>query len=282
MEIIDHVNAALAHLDAAQALEADTLSGAELAHLMRSAQAAMRTTQALILEVTAAADSKNVARREGAASTQAWMAQTSGITHREAARDLKLAHDLRHVAPQTRQAMSQPGMSAPKARLIAGAMSRLPTGLDDNQRGLVEADLLDKAQKHSVDDLRRAVKRAVDVIDPTWADTLESATLAGEEQTAYRTAEFWMSATSDDAMVEGGFTLPVLEADILRSVLESHTSPRHDCTNQPDEGQPDESSLTEERPTYLRKLGRAFTDIIAHLPRDCYGNHGGGDCPDFG
>lgn len=72
-------------------------------------------------------------------------------------------------------------------------------------------------------------------------------------------------------MVEGGFVIPQLEADILRTALESYTAPRHTCTEQPAES----SDLLDERPTYRHKLGRAFTEILGHLPIDSFGNHGG-------
>src|SRR5665811_2406851 len=75
----------------------------------------------------------------------------------------------------------------------------------------------------------------------------------------------WMAPEDEHGMVEGGFNIPVLQAQILRSGLESLTSPRH--------GQfvdADETSAT-----YPQKLGRAFTEILEHLPTNSFANHGG-------
>lgn len=266
MELAQHLSAAAEHLRAAR-----TLQASDLAASMTQVQQISRLAQAITLDLTAAAHAADTARLQGAASTQSWLAQTGGVSHREAAKDVKLATELQTVAPHTREAMSLPGMSTEKARVITGAMTKLPVQLDDTERSIVETDLVERAQKHSVDDLRRAAKRAVEVLDAEWADRLEAQTLKDEEDRAHRQAEFWMNAADDDGMVEGGFTIPRLQADILTSALESFTSPRHDCSSQPDES----TDLLDERPTYRHKLGRAFTEILGHLPTDSFGNHGG-------
>lgn len=265
MSTVEHLQAAAEHVARARAAGLD---GVDLAQVVTATQAVIRTAQAVLMDATAAAHDTDVARGQGAASTQSWIAQTAGVSHRDAARDVKLAQELQN-APATRQAMDRPGMSPEKARVITGAMDKLPQRLDDSDRATIEADLVAKAQKHSVEDLRRAARRSVEIIDRSWADRQEAATLDAEEQRAHRKSEFWMRPADADGMVEGGFVLPILEADILRSALESHTSPRHDCTNQPDD------HLLDEKPTYRHKLGRAFTAIIGHLPTESFGNHGG-------
>lgn len=265
MQVIDHLDAAARHLGEARARG---VHGADLARLVVTTQSVIRTAQALLLEATAAADAADIARGQGAASTTAWVAQTAGLSRRDAAREVKLAHDLQ-AAPATRDAMGLPGMSSEKARVITQAMGDLPGALDEHERSLVEKDLVDKAQAHSVEDLRRAAKRSLEVIDRDSADHQEATALEAEEHRAHRQTEFWMRP-ADDGLVEGGFMLPQVEADILRSALESHTAPRHDCHRQPDG-----TELLDERPTYPQRLGRALADIVRHLPVDCFGNHGG-------
>lgn len=265
-QMSEHLTAAASHLRAARFIEVGDIAGA-----MALVQEITRLAQAIGLDLTAAAHQADTARDQGAASTQAWLAHTGGVSHREAAGDLKLANDLRDIAPQTRAAMDRPGMSPAKAKVITGAMGKLPGELGDSQRAAVEADLVDRAQKHSIDDLRRAAKRAVEVIDRDQADEEEASTLKDEEDRAHRQSEFWMRPADQDGMVEGGFTLPQLEADILKSALESHTAPRHNCATQPDET----TDLVDEKPTYRHKLGRAFAEIIGHLSTDSFGNHGG-------
>ena len=264
MSTVEHLQAAAEHVSRARDAGID---GADLAQVVTTTQAVIRIAQAMLMDATAAAHAADVARGQGAASTQSWIPQTAGVSHRDAARDVKLAQELQN-APATRRAMDQPGMSPEKARVITGAMDKLPHQVDDADRATIEADLVAMAQKHSVEDLRRAAKRSVEAIDREWADEQEARILDAEEKRAHRRSEFWMLPTDADGMVEGGFLLPVLEADVLRSALESHTSPRHDCTDQPDH-------LHDDKPTYRHKLGRAFTAIIGHLPTESFGNHGG-------
>ena len=264
MSTVEQLQVAAEHVSRARDAGLD---GADLAQVVIATQAVIRTAQAMLMDATAAAHAADVARGQGAASTQSWIAQTAGVSHRDAARDVKLAQELQHT-PATRRAMDRPGMSPDKARVITGAMDQLPSQLDDSDRTTIEADLVAKAQKHSIEDLRRAAKRSVEAIDREWADRQEAGILDAKEKRAHRQSEFWMRPADADGMVEGGFLLPVLEADILRSALESHTSPRHDCTKQPDH-------LLDDKPTYRHKLGGAFTAIIGHLPTESFGNHGG-------
>lgn len=160
MELVDHLAAAAEHLHAARTLEPH-----DIAATMAQVQDISRLAQAISLELAAAAHAADTARSQGSASTQSWLAHTSGVSHREAAKELKLATELQSVAPRTREAMSLPGMSTEKARVITRAMSSLPAQLDTDERSTVEADLVERAQRHSVDDLRRAAKRAVEVLD---------------------------------------------------------------------------------------------------------------------
>ncbi|MCW2748590.1 MAG: hypothetical protein JWP10_1732, partial [Nocardioidaceae bacterium] len=72
-------------------------------------------------------------------------------------------------------------------------MAKLPGFIRDEQRTVIEADLISAAQAHSVEDLRRAAKRATEVIDTRLADKLEGQMLRHEEQNAFHQSTFWMS-----------------------------------------------------------------------------------------
>ena len=146
------------------------LNAPEVAQASKLAQQVNNQTQAFLLDAAVAADKCGVATREGASSTQSWLASSTGVSERDAAKDLKLAKDLQDAAPQTRAAMTEPGMSKDKARLIAGAMCKLPRDLTESDRQRVEADLIAKAKQVSVEDLRRAARRSVEVLDPARAD----------------------------------------------------------------------------------------------------------------
>ncbi|CAN5264446.1 hypothetical protein BH09ACT10_BH09ACT10_31190 [soil metagenome] len=109
MDVIEHVRAAQSSLDAARAAGLEDLAGGDIAHLVRSLQGLVTTAQALQLDVTVVADKAHVGRREGAASTAAFVAKTTGVSLSQAAREVKLAHDLQRVAPATREALVRPG-----------------------------------------------------------------------------------------------------------------------------------------------------------------------------
>ncbi|MCW2748571.1 MAG: hypothetical protein JWP10_1713 [Nocardioidaceae bacterium] len=260
MTAIQLVRQAEASLDAALACE-EPLAGVEIAELMRRTHAAIATGQALLLKMTVAADRANVAKREGAASTSAFIAKTTGISLKDAAREVKLAQDLQEVAPQTRDALTRPGMSKDKMAVLTGAMRKVPKSFDADQRQTIEDDLVAKGLKHSLEDFRRAARRAVEVLDPQLADEIEGKELFDEEKAARRDATFWMDGADDKGLVKGGFQIPVTAAAILKNMLESLTSPKQD------------QYLTDPREIgphvdYTHKLGRAFCQILERYPAE--------------
>ena len=261
--MIDQLTDTVAQVRALRA-RAGALPVEDLGPALRAAQSVVRAAEALVLDLTAAADQAKVATAEGAASTAAWLAESAGVSRGAASRDVKLATDLQEKAPQTREALDLPGMSADKARVIARAMRELPRSLDGAERAAVEADLIDKATRHSWEDLRRAARRALDVVDRSRADQAENDQLVEEETRAHRQATFWMKETDTDGLVEGGFLIPAIEADILRTQLQAATAPRKDRTAAPAAG----------GPSYAERQGRAFVDLIRRLPVDP-GDHGG-------
>ncbi len=244
------------------------LPAEDLGTALRAAQSVVRAAQALIMELTEAADRGGVAEAEGATSTAAWLAHSGGLPRRTAGRDLKLAKDLKSCAPRTREALMEPGMSPDKAAVIADAMRTLPDDLDADQRHTVEADLVAKAKRHSYEDLRRAARRALDPIDRERADHAESTTLERQETLARREARFWMAAADRDGMVEGGFVIGDVEADMLRAALEAATAPRR-------RQELPMPTPAEGGHTFQRRQGLAFAELVRHLPTDCLGNHGG-------
>lgn len=255
---------ALTAVAGARELSFDDLCATELAEVVKTGQSVVREVQALMLTASAVADRKDVAATQGATSMQDWLAREAGVSRRDAGRDLKLARDLEKRAPLTREAMGQPRMSPKKAEVITGALEKLPPQLGPEERSTVEADLVKKAQRHSLEDLRRAAKRSVEVLDPTWADQREATQLEREERQARAKATFWMNQPNDEGMVEGGFSIDALTADILRSALEAKTAPRNST-----------SESFEDKVPHPQRLGRAFVDVLRHLPTDGFGNHGG-------
>ncbi|TSD54293.1 HNH endonuclease signature motif containing protein [Aeromicrobium piscarium] len=250
------------------------LDAGELVEAHRVGQAILREVQAFLLAVTAEGTRKKAHEQTSATSMDALIAETSGITRRDAARQRQLAERL-ETAPVLAGQLTKPGMSTDKAQVVARAMDDLPRDLSPADRGIIERDLAEAAPGMSLEQLRRKARRAVEVVDKPRADAIEDRALTRQEQAARRRASFWMTRPDDAGMVKGGFEIDAFTGDMLRSVLESKTSPRY--RGGPDSQQTEIGSADEnlDQPAYPEKLGRAFCDVLRHLPKDGYGNHGG-------
>ena len=250
------------------------LDAAELVEAHRVGQEILREVQAFLLAVTAEGSRKKAHEQTSAPSMDALIAETSGITRRDASRQRQLAERL-ETAPVLAEQLTKPGMSTDKAQVVARAMDELPRGLSPADRSVVERDLAEAAPGMSLEQLRRKARRAVEVVDKPRADAIEDRALTRQEQAARRRASFWMTRPDDAGMVKGGFEIDAFTGDMLRSVLESKTSPRY--RGGPDSQQTEIGSADEnlDQPAYPEKLGHAFCDVLRHLPKDGYGNHGG-------
>ncbi|OUZ11309.1 hypothetical protein BHE97_05600 [Aeromicrobium sp. PE09-221] len=271
--VVDRLAGGPAAIAAARAQLVE-LDAAELVEAHRVGQSILREVQAFLLAVTAEGSRQKAHEQTSAPSMDALIAETSGITRRDAVRQRQLAERL-ETAPVLAEQLTKPGMSTDKAHVVARAMDDLPRDLSTADRGVVERDLAEAAPGMSLEQLRRKARRAVEIVDKPRADTIEDRTLTRQEQTARRKASFWMTRPDDDGMVKGGFEIDAFTGDILRSVLESKTSPRYRGT--PDSQGPETALVDEvvDQPSYPEKLGRAFCDVLRHLPKDGYGNHGG-------
>ena len=265
--VVDRLAGGPAAIAAARAQLAG-LDAAGLVDAHRVGQSILRETQAFLLAVTTEGSRQKAHEQTSAPSMDALIAETSGITRRDAARQRRLAEHL-ETAPVLAEQLTKPGMSTDKAHVVARAMNDLPRDLAPADRGLVERDLAEAAPGMSLEQLRRKARRAIEIVDKPRADAIEDRTLTRQERAAHRKASFWMTRPDDDGMVKGGFEIDAFTGDILRSVLESKTSPRYRGSEVLDQ------ALVDDEPAYPEKLGRAFCDVLRHLPKDGYGNHSG-------
>ncbi|WP_404371301.1 DUF222 domain-containing protein [Kytococcus sedentarius] len=119
------------------------------------------------------------------------------------------------------------------ALIITGALNDLPEHLTDGQRLTVEEGLVAKAQQVNPATLRKAAKRALEALDLPDAevDTHHDQLLHNQERAAWDAASFWMRDNHDGTWF-GQFTLPELQAHMLKKALEALTNPRR-RTNHP-------------------------------------------------
>ena len=172
------------------------------------------------------------------------------------------------------------------ALIITGALNDLPDHLTDGQRLTVEEGLVAKAQQVNPATLRKAAKRALEALDLPDAevDTHHDQLLHNQEHAAWDAASFWMRDNHDGTWF-GQFTLPELQAHMLKKALEALTNPRR--KNRPNNPKADaaEGGLTPtgtgtaaptgdgrfDRAVRDQQRGQALAELIDHLPTDQLG-----------
>ncbi|MFO6452729.1 MULTISPECIES: DUF222 domain-containing protein [unclassified Aeromicrobium] len=262
MDVVGGLRSGQRFLADARSRDLSALSPEQIAAEVTAVQAMRREADALHLALVAAADRTDAHRATDAASLTALVATESGVTRREAAKEIRLANRL-EAAPRVREALAEPGMSTAKAAIVTDALDTLPTGLTVEQRDLVEADMVAAARVMTADQLRRKARRAVEVVDVNRADRIENDQLTRDESAQRQQREFWIGRPDETTgLVPFGGKTDAVTADMLRAVVESKTAPRATST--------ENAGL---RPQ--EKAGEAFAEIVRHLPRDGYGNHGG-------
>ena len=276
MNVIGGLRSGQRFLADARIRDLNSLSPEQLAAEARAVQSLEREAAALKMALIAAADRQKAHQTTDAVDMTALVAQGAGITRREASQQIKLANRI-ETAPQVKRALGKPGMSTEKAATVTNALDDLPADLTREQKDQVEAELVEAAQVMSADQLRRKAKRAIETISVKRADEIENKRLERDEHAQRAQSEFWIGRPDEQTgLVRFGGKTDALTADMLRAVIESKTSPRKRAQIQSDHTGTDVTPV--EDPTTLtpaEKAGEAFAEIIRHLPRDCYGNHGG-------
>lgn len=294
--------------------DVDSLSADELVQVRTLVSAIRRDLEVFDHKIVAAAARRDAHASAGATSMVSLISATSGVTRRQAAQTIKLAKTLDESAVLTKQ-MTKPGMSPVKAHMITDALDRLPADITNSQRAQIEKQLAEAAPAMRVEQFRRQCRRALEHLDAKRANQIENDELITNEATALRAASFWMSRPDSAGMVKGGFDIDALTADILRSVLESKTAPRRLAITERNQNtgtttqagattqartaehtgnagniaqasaiaqagstgtsQPASSADSSTPANYRETQGQAFIEILRHLPRNTYGNHGG-------
>lgn len=201
------------------------VSGSDLASMDR----AISRMQAMKLQMVAAADRERVAESSGMSGTAAWLAAHTRTGGAEAAQTVGLATALDSGLSSTGDALAAGDVSTEHASIIAGTMSRLPSGLTALERERVEASLVSQARRLDPPRLRRAARRALEAAERTAEEVArhEDGELRGEEERAAARVRLTMH-DNRDGTVSGHFTVPALAGAILRKVVQQIASPRRD------------------------------------------------------
>ena len=255
-----------------------SLSDEELTRSVGDVSVLENQVGAFKLGLLAEAERRRLAKRLGATGTDAWAAQLTGTTRGVMAGGLWLARLLEDRYPATREAFAAGGINQAQARVIVRAAERLPTGpagVSGEQRRAAEAGLVARAV-HGMDakGLRRAARRMLDKaagVTREQVDAHEASQLEAEEQRAERETNFAM-ADNGDGTWSGRFTLPDLHASLLKAFLERLCAPRRLSRNAAGETVSDET--VETGVNHYEQRGRAFTELIEHLPTAGFGRGG--------
>lgn len=247
-----------------------------------------RRMEALKLSIIARAHTQETHRTNGASSTAAWVAGATRCGGGEAASQVALATTLETDLPATKDALAAGEVSVRNASIIAGAMTKLPEDLTTTERAKTEACLVADAKRLNPARLRKAALSALAAAQRTTDQVAEHQedTLTAQEQAGYDTAAITMH-DHGDGHTTGRFSIPTTCAQILLKVLQSMTAPRRDHlktgthTHLTDGSLPaadtsdgSVAALLRARNTdwgsltWAQKRGRAFADLLEHLPTD--------------
>ncbi len=270
--LAEHVSVVALHgvIDQVQAQGAPRgLTTGEYDALLTSLDRAVRRLESVKLVVVAAADAARVADDTGLSDTSAWVARRTHADAAAASREVRLATALApaesEVARPCATALADGVLSPAHARVIVQATEQLPASLDARAVETVERHLVEKATRLAPDQLRRAARRALEIVEADQAavDAHEDALLRTEEGAALARTRLTLH-DNGDGTTSGHFTVPTLAASMLRKVIQSMTSPRRARLG---------ASIAQagdpaERRDWAHQAGLAFTEVLEHLPAD--------------
>lgn len=219
--------------------------------------------------VTAAADRNEIGTKDGSTSTAAWLARQTRETRARCNGDLRgaLLLDMERYAP-TRRAFAAGRLCESQAWVILRAIEDLPAGeVTEEQRQTAQKHLIELAAEHDAKQLQVLARRLFEVLAPDEADRREGEALEREERRARQKCRFSLR-DNGDGTTSGWFKLPTLQAQMLNKAVQAFAAPRR--------SNPDAWFDAEGRKLpYSALLGRAFADLVEHLPTSALPQNGG-------
>jgi len=208
--------------------------------------------------VAAHADELQVGTEVGATSTANWLAHQTRQTRPDAARTVRLGYDLASH-DLVRDALARGDLRVDQAQVIIHAVKALPDDLDPDLLIRAERHLVAAAAEHDARTLNILGRRLLEVVAPDLADAHEADLLEKEEAKAAQSCRLTMT---DDGhgKVHGRFTLPTVQAAMLKKMLLAIAAPKHQAATHGPGG-----ASVQRRPGPER-MGRAFAELIERIP----------------
>jgi hypothetical protein len=244
------------------------LGDSELRDLCRQVTSLASALAAVEGAVLAQAETRDVGAEVGATSTASWLAPETRLTRVEAHRRVRLARDLEEL-PATAGALADGRVVSEQAPVICDALAQLdaiPADLVADRvldlpalRTHAEQHLLAEAAHHDAKGLRILGRHLLDVVAPEVAEEHERRLLEQEEE---RTRQMTRLTMTEDGRgcVHGRFTLPALQAAMLKKALLALAAPKHQTAVEgpaPVSGRPS-----------AERMGQAFAEYVERYPAD--------------
>ncbi len=195
----------------------------------------------------------------GSTGTADLLARDFGRDRRAAGRQVRLAQSLGERTA-TERALAEGLITEAQAVVIVNALRGVPA----EHQARCEQTLIRDAQRLSAKDLARRARRIADVYAPKpVVDRIENESLEKQEARAWERTDFWM-ADNRDGTWRGGFVLPDLQAELLKTMLDAFTAPRQMASTSSASGthpEPVEGSLGQ-------RQGHAFAHLVEKMPVD--------------
>ncbi|MDQ3484596.1 MAG: HNH endonuclease [Actinomycetota bacterium] len=227
-------------------------------------------------------DDRDLARQAGASSTRAHLIATHRLSAGAAAGLVSQARSMSDRTSLTRRAWAAGLVNAEQAVVIGAAIDKLSAHVSDDGAAAGQANLVAKAQTRTHTQLQILANHLVEVVDPDNADQILAEQLEAEEARALQQTTFRGRKGADGTARFSG-KLPNLQYDMLKIALEAIASPRrnhHDSNGHDGDGAAIATAVTGPAGTqqtqlpYGQRLGRAFCELIEHLPTDQLPQHG--------
>ncbi|MDX6297626.1 MAG: hypothetical protein QOI51_1483, partial [Nocardioidaceae bacterium] len=248
----------------------------------------------LVARLTASILGRELPRLAGASSGRAWLMATHRMSAPEAARlvtqaNACTAEGLDGRAETTRRAWATGDVHTEQAVVIAQTVGALNSAIPATATDALQHDLVGHARRLGYPQLRQVCRHALEVVDPDGADTMLEAQLLAEEDRALQLTQF-QARRVGDGTTRGSFRLPDAQFDMLKAALDAAASPRRprrgDSPDDPEHASNADASskntsagpaAAQGRPGrlgYPQRMGRAFLELIEHLPTSRLPQHG--------
>jgi uncharacterized protein DUF222/HNH endonuclease len=184
--VAETLSAMTAALDGAAESPVWSLSDGQVEELLGEAHRLEGRLAELTTRLIGEADRRELAKRAGGASTQAWLRHRMQLSPADAKRQAGLAAAMCGRLELTRQALAAGDVSREHAQVVAKVMETLPADIGTAALEAAERQLVTWCREFDPTEVARLGRRLWEVVDPEAADAQEAKLLERQEKEAHR------------------------------------------------------------------------------------------------